>query len=119
MNSWKVKKGNTSVQEIEVRNKDNQIVTNLADATDIIFQVKEKFGDSPTIEKTKGAGITVDSPDVGWLRVVLLPSDTDKEAQVYLMALEVIWSPDEKYETRLYVNNSETDKFEIEENYIQ
>lgn len=119
MNRWRVKKGNTSVQEIEVRDKDNQLVANLADATDIKFQVKEKPEDlTPMIEKTKDEGIAVDTPNTGWLRITLLPSDTDIEGQVYFMALEIIWSPDEKYETRLYVNNGESDKFEIEENHI-
>lgn len=118
MNRWRVKRGNTSVQEIEVRDKDDQLVTNLSTATDIIFQIKGKPEDSPVIEKTDGAGIVVDSPDTGWLEITLLPTDTDIEEKFYVMALEVIWSPTNKYETRLYIDNGETDIFEIERQVI-
>ena len=66
-----------------------------------------------------GVGIAVDTPTTGYLRVTLLPTDTDITPKRYVMALEIIWSANEKYETRIYIDDQETDDFIIEQDTIQ
>jgi len=119
MSEWRVKRGNTSIQDILVKDRDGDTVTTLATATDIEFQVKEKKTNSFKIEKTKGAGIQVDTPTTGYLRITLLPTDTDIARKRYVMGLEITWSANVKYETRIYIDDNETDDFVIEQDTIQ
>lgn len=120
MSEWKVKRGNTSVQDIPVYKKDGTtLVDNLASATDIEFQVKETKAGTAKITKTKGDGIDVNTPSTGYLRLTLTPTDTDLTAKRYVMACEITWSATEKYEVKIYIDNQETDQFIIEQDIIQ
>ena len=119
MSEWRVKKGNTSVQDILVKDRDGNNVTNLASATDIKFQVKERKTNSVKIEKTKGSGIEVDTPTTAYLRITLLPSNTSIARKRYVMGLEITWSANVKYETRIYIDDNETDDFVVEQDTIQ
>lgn len=119
MSEWKVKKGNTSVQDMAIYDKEGVLVTNLDVATSIKFQVKETKKGIAKIAKTETDGITVNSPLPGWLRITLNPVETDLIAKEYVMAVQIVWSPTEKYEARIYIDNEETDKFVIEQDIIQ
>ena len=119
MSEWRVKKGNTSIQDILVKDRDNVTVTNLATASGIKFQVKEKKQNSKKIEKTKADGIAVDTPTTGYLRITLKPSDTAITPKRYVMGLEITWSANEIYETRIYIDDNETYDFVIEQDTIQ
>ena len=119
MSEWRVKKGNTSIQDILVKDRDGNTVTNLAATTSIKFQVKPRKANSVLIEKTKGAGIEVDTPTTGYLRITLKPSDTDNNPKRYTMAIEAVWSADNKYETRIYIDDNETYDFVIEQDTIK
>ncbi len=119
MKYWEVKKGNTSVQDIPVYDRDGNLVTNLADATAIKFQVKEtKKSASFKFEKTKGDGIAVDTPTEGWLRITTTPTDNDIDVKDYVMGLELTWSATENYETILKIDLEETYKYRIEQDIV-
>lgn len=120
MIAWIVKKGNTSVQVLEVRDKDDNVVTNLSSATSIKFQVKEEEDETSLISKTAGSGIEVDTPTQGSLRITILPTDTAslRSTDRYMMACEIEWSSTEKYEVYLYISGKETDRFVVEEHII-
>jgi len=119
MSKWKVKRGNTAIQDIEIQDKDGVTVTNLNEATEIKFQVKEsKTALYSKIEKTKGDGIEVDVPNTGWLRLTLLPEDTILVIKEYVMALQIKWTADEIWEIDLEINDEVTDVFEIVQDII-
>lgn len=119
MSAWRVKKGNTSIQDMLVKDRDGNIVTNLADASTIKFQVKEsKEATTKKIEKTKGSGIDVDTPSTGYLRITLTPTETALDPKRYIMACEIDWGGDNKYEVRIYIDNHETDEFIVEQDAV-
>jgi len=119
MQNWIVKKGNTSVQEIPIYNKNGVLLQNLTEASVIKFQVKKNKSDqSPKISKTLGNGIAVDVPLKGYLRIDLTPNNTDLPLGDYFMALQIEWSIDEIYEIILEIENEETEIFQIIESMI-
>ena len=119
MSEWKVKKGNTSVQDMAIYDKEGDLVTNLDTAISIKFQVKETKKGIAKIAKTETDGITINSPLPGWIRVWLNPTETDLIVREYVMAVQLEWSATERYEARIYIDNEETDKFVIEQDIIQ
>lgn len=121
MNAWIVKKGNTSQQDFEIQDKNGNAVTDLASAISIKFQVKELGEEegSPLISKTELAGIEVDTPTTGCLRITLLPSDTDiRPGERYVMGCEIEWGSDEKYEVYMFLKGKETSQFIVKEGVI-
>ena len=118
--SWKVVKGNTSIQDIPVYDRDGTLVTNLASATEIKFHVKtSNTVTAKTIEVTKtGGGIVVDTPSSGYIRITLTPTLTAITVGTYVMALEITWSATSVYECRIYIDNKETKTFEIEQDIV-
>lgn len=116
MSMWKVLQGNTSIQDILIKDKDGKAVTNLDAAQEIKFVVKEKRTDAVAkIEKTKGDGIEVlTGDDLGKLRITLLPTDTkDLPEKLYLMALQIKWSDTLIYEIILSFDGTPTNQFWI------
>ena len=113
MNFWKIKRGNTSVQDIAVRDKDGALVQNLSEATAIKFQVSEHYESNGLIDKTKEEGIEVDTPEIGYLRITLLPAETNLPARKYFMGLQIKWSDEKIYETVMKVDGEITDRLEI------
>ncbi len=120
MSNWRVKQNNTSSQVIEVKDKDDALVTDMGSCSSITFQVKERRSNSVVITRTIGAGsIVVDSPSTGYLTVTLLPTDTNIDPKKYVMALELVWSATLRYEARLYIDGNETYDFIIEKQTIE
>jgi len=128
MNAWTVKQGNTSVQDVAIKDSAGVLVTTLAEADEVIFQVRKSFT-SPTIiiEKTLGDGIEVDTPLLGYIRISLTADDTDIDVGTYCMALQITWHPasgnesgtlDEVYEVIIKVNNTESSKFIVIQDMI-
>ena len=119
---WIVKKGNKSVRDMEIIDKNGNAVTNLADATEIKFQIKKNKTDAVAlVEKTKGAGIEVNIPSTGYLRITLLPTDTGgilKKGD-YFMALQIKWSATDIYEVRIKIAGIVSENFRITQDIIQ
>jgi len=120
MGEWAVKRSSTSIQDIPVKDRNGDLVTNLAGAQTIVFQVKEKKTDAiPKITKTKGDGIQVNIPSTGYLRITLKPSETNLTVKKYFMGLEIKWSTDLIWETILEIDGIETDTFRIRQDVVK
>ena len=122
MKQWLIKAGNTSVQDIPVYDKDGVLVANLAAATEIKFQIKEKRDEvTPKVEKTLISGIDVDTPSAGYLRITLTPTDTGTTLSVreYFMALQIKWSATEIYEIIIEIETEKTDRLRISQDVVQ
>lgn len=115
MTAWIVVAGNKTFQEIPIEDYKGDLVTDLASATEIKFQVKEKKeeSESPLISKSKDNGIEVDQPEVGYLRITLDSSDTQDvhPSERYFMAVQVKWSEAKIYEYKLRIGGELTNKF--------
>lgn len=120
MSKWTVKKGNTSIQEILIQDKDGVAVPNLATAEYIKFQVKEsKTVAMVKIEKTKGDGIEVlAGEDLGKLQITLEPTDTNLTPKEYYMGLEIKWNDTVLYEVTMMADGEKTEVFEIEQDIV-
>jgi len=119
MKGWKCKQGNTSIQDILCKDKAGSTLSDLGSASTIKFQVKKEATDaSALISKTVASGIDVDTPTTGYLRITLLPADTAQDPENYVMGLEIKYSASEIYETVMYIDDEETDKFIIEQDII-
>ena len=119
---WTVKKGNKSVRDMLIKDKDGNTVTNLADATEIKFQIKKNKTDAVAlVEKTVGAGIWVNTPSSGYLRITLLPVDTGTTLNKgdYYMALQIKWSATDIYEVRIKIVGIVSENFRIIQDIIQ
>lgn len=117
MTAWRIIQGNTYKQEIPIEDEKGVLVTDLASADTIKFQVKEKKeeSESPLISKSKDSGIEVNQPEVGYLRITLVPSDTQdvRPSERYFMAVQVKWSEAKIYEYKLKIDGELTDKFTV------
>ena len=118
---WQVKRGNTSIQDIPIYQKDSTTLeTNLAAVREITFQVKtSKTASAAVIEKLESAGgILVDTPSTGYVRITLSPEDTDIDIGMYVMGLQVDWSAASIYEVRIEIDDVETTEFEVEQDVV-
>jgi len=121
MKAWEVKKGNKSVRDVLIKDKEGVTVTNLADAQEIIFQIKRKKTDVALVEKTKSNGIAVDTPSEGYLRITLLPVDTEVALIVgdYYMGLQIKWSATDIYEVKIEIDNIEAEFFRVKQDTVR
>lgn len=113
MNFWKIKRGNTSIQEIPINNKKGELIEDLDDIKVATFVIKEKRDGPALVTKTKDDGIQIDEPSKGYIKITLTPADTDLPAKKYYMALELKWSDALKYETIFKIDGQESDRLEI------
>lgn len=123
MSAWEIVSGDTSRQEIPIRDYKGELVTDLASASEIKFQVKEekKESGSPLISKDLVDGIEVDQPSEGYLRITLVPSDSAgiRPSERYVMAVEVKWSADRIHEYELEIDGKLTDRFVVRAGIIE
>ena len=118
---WEIKKGNTSIQDFLVTDKNDATVTTLSTATSIKFQIKKtKTAATALVEKTAIAGIQVDTPTTGYLRITLTPTDTGTTLSVgdYFMGLRITESDGKVYETNLSIDDIKTEKLRIRQNIV-
>jgi len=97
MSEWTIKKGNT--------------------ATEIKFHIKLLETGAALVEKTVGAGIEVDTPSEGYLRLTLSAEDTDQIPKGYYMGLQIKWAAEVR-EVILKVDGIETEKFLITQDIV-
>ena len=121
MSEWVVKQGNTAIQDVLIKDKDGNAVTNLDTATELKFQVKKKRTDSVAlIEKTKADGISVlTGDDLGKLRITLDPEDTEIAVEKYFCGLQIKFDANTIYEVNLTVDGRETDIFRIVQDVVE
>lgn len=118
---WEIKKGNTSIQDFLVTDKNDATVTTLSTATSIKFQIKKtKTATTALVEKTAIAGIQVNTPTTGYLRITLTPTDTGTTLSVgdYFMGLRITESGGAIYETNLSIDDIKTEKLRIRQNIV-
>lgn len=113
MNFWKIKRGNTSIQEIPIYNIAGDLIADLDDVSTAIFVIKEKRDGDALITKTKGSGIEIDEPSPGYVKITLKPADTDLPGKKYFMALELLWPSGKKYEVIFKIDGQETEMMKI------
>lgn len=118
MSEWAIKKGNRVVQDIPIRDSDDVLVTNLGSATDIEFHIKALETGAALVEKTVGSGIEVDTPDTGYLRLTLLPADTNQTPKTYYMGLQITWSATDIKEVILKVDSIATERLTITQDVV-
>ena len=112
MSEWIIKKGNTAVQDIPIRDEDDALVANLAAATEIKFQIKELETGAALVERAVGTGIEVDTPSAGYLRLTLTATNTNQDPKIYYMGLQITWGAEVR-EVILKVGDIETEKLRI------
>ena len=112
MSEWIIKKGNTAVQDIPIRDADDVLVANLAAATEIKFQIKIFETGVALVERTDGAGIEVDTPSAGYLRLTLTAANTNQAPKIYYMGLQITWGAEVR-EVILKVDDIATEKLKI------
>lgn len=113
---WEIKRGNTAIQDIPIEDEDGNLLTDLSEVTVAKFQLKKtKTSESALIEKTLGAGIVVNTPSTGYIRLTLTPLDTKKIPEgFYYVGLELIWTADVKeYEIDFLIDNRETESCKV------
>lgn len=112
MSEWTIKKGNTAVQDILIKDADGDTVDNLAAADEIKFQIKELETGVALVEKTVGAGIEVDTPSEGYLRLTLSAANTNLTPKNYKMGLQITWGAEVR-EVNIQADSVETERLTI------
>lgn len=112
MSEWEVKKGNTVVQDIPIKDADGVLVATLGTAIEIKFQIKALETGAALVEKTVGVGIEVDTPSAGYLRLTLSAVDTNQTPQKYKMGLQIKWATETR-EVNLQVDSIDTERLTI------
>jgi len=119
MSEWAVKKGNTAILEILIKDKDGKPVTNLSEVVEAIFQVKESKSDTKEkIEALLDDGVEMDTPSESYVRITLRPSQTNIAVGKYFMGLQLKWSADEISEINIEIDGVETDVFRIKQDVV-
>lgn len=116
-NAFEIKRGNTKVFNPLIRDKAGAIVSNLGAAVALKFEIKkEEKAATALITKTLGAGITINDPSTGYVKITLKPSETIVPAAgYYYLALEIRWSADVVYEVALKKNGIKTERVRFKE----
>ena len=88
-----IKSGNDANLPTLCKDKDKNIITNLATANEIICQIKTSKDADPTIEKKMtDTEILVDDPSIGYLKIIIDASDTEDLNGIFQIAVEVQWT---------------------------
>jgi len=113
MSELLIKKGNIKVEDIPVYDKDGNLITNLAAATEGRFDIKSAETAAALVSKTIGAGIAIDTPAVGYIRLTLTPTDTNLTPGYYYMGLQFKWGADDVRECYIKIEDMVTEKIKV------
>ena len=121
MSEWVVKKNNTAILEVEIKDKDGKAIPNLSEVTEAKFQVKEsKKPDAvKKIEALLGDGVDMNTPSESYVRITLRPSQTSIAVGKYFMGLQLKWDDITIYEVDLTIDGVETDVFRITQDMVE
>jgi hypothetical protein len=90
-----IKAGNSIDLLFTAKDKSGVIIATLGEATAIKFMIKANETDADSaakISKTLGAGIVIDTPSFGNIKVSLTAANTAMlSAGIYFMALQIEW----------------------------
>ena len=88
-----IKSGNDANLPTLCKDKNKNIITNLADASEIICQIKTSKDAEPTIEKKMtDTQILIDDPSTGYLKIIIDASDTADLADTFFIGVQVQWT---------------------------
>ena len=88
-----IKSGNDANLPTLCKDKDKNIITNLASANEIICQIKMSKKAEPTIEKKMTLNeILVDDPSTGYLKIIIDASDTADLAATFFIGVQIQWT---------------------------
>lgn len=119
MSEFLFKKGNTGIIEMLIRDRNGDVVTNLAAATEATFVVKPTETGTALFTLTKtGGDILMDTPSSGYVRITISPTNMTQTPKRYYCALKIQWTPTQIYEVHIYVDDIETEAFRIEQNIV-
>ena len=118
MSSWQIKQGNSSIQDVAIKDSEGNLVSDLDQTSAIKFQVKSDINGQALIEKTKNDGIQINTPSSGYVRITLDPADTELNPGIYHMALELTYSDGRKYEVNLKASGMNTSIFYVTKDII-
>lgn len=119
MSEWAVKKGNTAILDVEIKDKDDKPVTDLDKVVEAKFHVKEsKLDTEKKIEVVLGDGIDMDTPSESYARITLRPTHTNIDVMKYFMGLQLKWSDGEVWEVDIEIDGVETDVFRIKQDTV-
>ena len=113
-----IKKGNTDVHDIAIYDKNGVLLTTLATASAIKFQIKATEDGVALVSKTLASGIEVDTPSTGYLRITLTASDTTQTPGTYFMGLQITWPSGEVREVAMEVDGVETEMVQIAQDVV-
>lgn len=91
----KIKKGNSVVLKITIKDSLGAVITTLASATAMTFLVKSNMTDLDAdayITKSLTSGITIYDADNGIIKVTLDSTDTDIGVATYYFGLQITWA---------------------------
>ena len=109
-----IKSGNDANLPTLCKDKDKNIITNLADASEIICQIKIEKDATAIIEKKETLSeILVDDPSTGYLKIIIDASDTVSLADTYFIGVEIQWTGNKQEINLEDENGSEFDMIEI------
>lgn len=87
-----LKKNNSVILSIKVKDSENNLIENLFEATNIYFTLKENKTDidsASLVYKTLGSGIEVNNPTTGYIKVDLGTTNTNLNPGTYYIGLQV------------------------------
>jgi len=88
-----IKSGNDANLKALCKDADGNIITNLADTSEIICQIKISKDATATIEKKKtDSEILVNDPSTGYIKILIDASDTEELADTYFIGVQPQWT---------------------------
>lgn len=119
-----IKKGNTVYLGFALTDSDGNVISNLSDATDVVFNLKATRIGTSLITKNKVSGVTINVnkagvATTGSIQVILSASETDAltAGNDYFIAVEIQWT-DNTQEVFLTENGTILETVKIKQDVV-